>query len=126
MQRKSVPKTICLVDDEKGVLEELGLWLQEFGYRVKAFNNGFDALKAVVESPPDLILLDLMMPGIDGFEVLRELKRNQKTCNIPVVLLTARPESEAIMKAQQLRAADYVIKPFNPDELLSVVERCRS
>ena len=72
---------------------------------------------------PNLILLDIMMPGIDGFEVLRELKSDPATTNIPVVMLTAKGESESLFKAQDLESTDYIIKPFEAEEFLKVIKK---
>ena len=92
-------------------------------YRISVATNGPDALKlSGSKSPPDLILLDIMMPEMDGYEVCRQLKSNRDTCDIPVIFLTAKTEIEAIVKGFRAGAVDYVTKPFNEEELLSRID----
>jgi CheY-like chemotaxis protein len=115
-------KKILLVDDEQGFVEIVKPYLESRKYNVIVANNGKEALEKVEENP-DLILLDIIMPGIDGFEVLRRLRNNLRTRYIPVIMLTARGESKAILKAQDLGTTDYIIKPFSLKELLYLVKR---
>ena len=119
-------KTIFVIDDEPGVLEELDAWLSDEGYNVITAQNAFDGLAKLDEIRPNLIILDIMMPEMDGFEFLSKLKRNFRTSQIPVIMLTAKVESEAIMKAQELKATDYVMKPFETDELLQLIQKYES
>ena len=115
-------KKILLVDDEQGFVDTVKQYLESRKYNVIVANNGKEALEKVEENP-DLILLDIIMPGIDGFEVLRRLRNNLRTRYIPVIMLTARGESKAILKAQDLGTTDYIIKPFSLKELLYLVKR---
>jgi two-component system, sensor histidine kinase and response regulator len=117
----SNPK-ILLVDDNPVNIRVAANILQDHHYNISFSTSGKDALEKVDMIDFDLILLDIMMPGIDGFEVCTILKRNPKTREIPVIFLTARTEPENVVKAFDLGGADYVVKPFNGKELLARVE----
>ena len=105
--------TILVVDDTPGILSLMNSVL-EGDYKVKIANGGEKALKIVAsDSPPDLILLDIMMPGMDGYEVCRRLKHDPKTMNIPVIFFTAMSEMEDEQKGLELGAVDYVPKPIS-------------
>jgi two-component system phosphate regulon response regulator PhoB len=101
----------------------LTMRLEANNYQVSVANNGTEGLAKAEAENPSLILLDVMMPGLDGFEVLRRLKRSQATKYIPVVMLTARGESKSIFDAQKLGADDYLIKTCTSQDLLDVVHR---
>ena len=92
--------------------------LRKEGYRVHVAQNGLEALKVVETTPPDLILLDVMMPELDGFETCKRLKASEQTKEIPVIFLTAKTEIEDVIEGFELGAADYVTKPFKSEELL--------
>ena len=109
------------MDDTVQNLQVLGTVLREAGYKVSAAQSGAQALEVVQKTPPALILLDVMMPAIDGFEVCRRLKRDPVTAEIPVIFLTAKTEAADIVQGFELGAVDYVNKPFNPPELLGRV-----
>ena len=114
--------TILVVDDTPDNLSLVSSLLRD-DYTVKVANNGEKALKVVdATAPPDLILLDVMMPGIDGHEVCRRLKSDPKTRDIPVIFLTARADVEDERKGFELGAVDYVTKPINPPTLLGRVK----
>lgn len=115
---KKAKKTILVVDDDLDLLETLGNLLEDFDYHAITCPGGEEALAKLETVKPHLILLDIMMPKMDGIQVLTRLKNNPKTSSIPVIMLTAKMETETIWKAQKLGAADYVVKPFKPDELL--------
>ncbi len=110
---------VLIVDDVAKNLQVLGTILSKQNYKVAAANNGEQALKIAGNTLPDLILLDIMMPGINGFEVCSRLKKDQKTADIPVIFLTAKIEPEDIIKGFEAGAVDYVTKPFNSVELLA-------
>lgn len=112
---------ILVVDDTPANIQTLAATLKEKGYQVSVATNGKQALEAVPRVHPDLILLDVMMPEMDGFETCRRLKSDEATRAIPVIFLTARAETADIMKGFELGAVDYVPKPFNPSELLARV-----
>lgn len=111
-------KTILIVDDEPDFVDMITLRLEANGYRVLKAYDGDSAFEEARRSNPDLILLDVMMPGKDGFKVLRELRRDEATRDTPVVMLTARGETKSIFKAQDSGATDYLIKPCESAELV--------
>jgi len=113
---------ILIVDDIAKNIQLLGKVLDNKGYGVVAVTNGEQAIKAAKKHEPDLILLDIMMPGKSGYEVCKELKADEKLSEIPVIFLTARSEEEDIIKGFNLGGADYVTKPFNSGELLARIE----
>lgn len=117
---ESNQQRILIVDDATENIDILGDALSDYKRMIAL--NGKKALElAMGNNPPDLILLDIIMPGMDGYEVCRRLKRNEKTREIPVIFLTAKTESESIIKGLKLGAADYVTKPFNLGELIARV-----
>ncbi|MDD4890127.1 MAG: response regulator transcription factor [Phycisphaerae bacterium] len=112
---------VLVVDDEENIQELVRYNLAKNGYQVSCVGSGEDALKAARLKMPDLILLDLMLPRIDGLQVCRELKGDAKTRTIPVVMLTAKGEEADIVAGLELGADDYVTKPFSPRVLLARV-----
>jgi DNA-binding response OmpR family regulator len=116
-------KKILIIDDETELVEMLRLRLESNGYKVISAFNGEEGLERVDKEKPDLILLDIMMPGIDGFGALARLKNNDATSSIPVIMLTARSETSSILEAQRSFADDYIVKPFDPQELLSLIKK---
>ena len=109
---------ILIVEDDSDILQLLTYNLQAAGYDVLTSQEGYDALNIARSHLPTLIVLDLMIPGIDGFEVCRELKRSPETRNIFVIMLTARGEEVDRIVGLELGADDYVVKPFSPRELI--------
>ncbi len=112
---------ILIVDDVPENIQVLGSILREKDYEIAVATSGRQALDVVATRLPDLILLDVMMPEMDGFQVCKELKTSAETRNLPVIFLTARTETEYIVKGFELGAVDYVTKPFNKAELLARV-----
>jgi len=112
---------ILLVDDEDDILDLVGYNLTREGYRVRTAVRGEEALRKIKEDPPDLILLDLMLPDIDGFDVCKELKSNPRTAYIPIVMLTAKTAESDQVAGLELGSDDYVMKPFSPSVLLARV-----
>jgi len=110
---------ILIVDDEEDILELGGYNLEREGYKIIKALSGEKALRSSRLEIPDLIILDLMLPGIDGLEVLKKLKKDSKTINIPTVLLTAKGEEADIVAGLELGADDYITKPFSPRILLA-------
>jgi len=112
---------ILVVDDEDDILDLVGYNLTREGYRVRTAVRGEEALRKIREDPPDLILLDLMLPDIDGFDVCKELKSNPRTAYIPIVMLTAKTAESDQVAGLELGSDDYVMKPFSPSVLLARV-----
>ncbi|MEH2171575.1 hybrid sensor histidine kinase/response regulator [Nostoc sp.] len=113
---------ILVVDDTTTNLEIVFDILTNVGFKVIAENDGERALKQVEYELPDLILLDVMMPGIDGFETCKRLKANSVTCDIPVIFMTANSDSHSKVKGLNIGAVDYITKPFNQEELLARIK----
>lgn len=119
-----MPKnTILVIDDEADILETVTFMLQARNYLVISALSGNEGIERAKKDHPDLIFLDIMMPGMDGYEVCMKLKSDRATKNIPVVMLTAKGESEAVLKAHSLGANDYVVKPFSLPTLLSKLRK---
>jgi two-component system alkaline phosphatase synthesis response regulator PhoP len=110
---------ILVVDDEVNIRDLATLYLQKEGFTVETAADGRDAISRVGQAPPALIVLDLMMPGIDGFEVCRELRREH---DVPILMLTARSDDVDKIVGLELGADDYMTKPFNPRELVARVK----
>jgi two-component system phosphate regulon response regulator PhoB len=113
---------ILVVDDEEDIIELVSYNLVKAGYRVTSVGSGEDAIKAARSKAPDLVLLDLMLPGVDGLEVCNTLKRDPRTANIPVIMLTARGEETEVVTGLELGADDYITKPFSPRVLLARIK----
>jgi two-component system phosphate regulon response regulator PhoB len=111
-------QTILVVDDETDILDLVTLNLERTGFQVVQADNGNNALTAANKSNPDLIVLDIMMPGKDGTEVLKELRADGRTKGIPVIMLTAKGELNDRIAGLELGADDYLSKPFSPKELI--------
>jgi len=112
-------ESILVVEDEDDIRELLRYNLAKEGYQVTGVASGEEALKAARATPPDLILLDLMLPGLDGLEVCRLLKGEPQTLDLPIVMLTAKGEEADIVTGLELGAHDYITKPFSPRVLLA-------
>ncbi len=116
-------KRILAVDDEKHILRLVQINLEKAGYLVVTASNGREALEAVAQERPDLIVMDVMMPEMDGLEALQKLKSDEVTATIPVVMLTAKAQDADVFQGWQSGADLYLTKPFNPIELLTFVKR---
>ena len=119
---KAKNKLILVVDDNPENINLLGNILRENGYEVGAASDANKAFEFVKNELPDLILLDVMMPGMNGFEVCEELKSNVETKHIPVIFLTAKTTTEDIVKGFKVGGVDYVTKPFKKEELIARVD----
>ena len=113
--------TLLIVDDFPANLSILFSYLRGFGFHVNIAESGEDALEEILYSKPDIILLDVMMPGIDGYETCRRLKANQETCDIPVIFMTALSDTIDKLKGFKMGAVDYITKPVQQEELLARV-----
>ena len=109
--------TILVVDDEEPIQELLKFNLEKDGYQVRVAKDGPEALNSVEKEQPDLLVLDLMLPGMDGLEVCRRLRQNTKYQQLPIIMLTARGEEIDKVLGLELGADDYMTKPFSPREL---------
>jgi len=107
-------ESVLVVDDERDILELVKYNLDKEGYQVTVVATGEDALAATRTKPPDIVILDLMLPGVDGLEVCRRLKADPKTRAIPIVMLTAKGDEADVVTGLELGASDYVTKPFSP------------
>lgn len=112
---------ILIVDDEASVVEVVGLYLRKDGYKVRSASDGLEALTAIRDKPPNLIVLDLMLPKVDGIEVMRRI-REELAEQVPVIMLTARGQETDRIYGLELGADDYVVKPFSPAELVARVK----
>jgi CheY-like chemotaxis protein len=118
MQRR-----VLIIEDEKLIILSTQMVLEASGFRVDSAMDGEEGIKKARESAPDLILLDIMMPGIDGWETLTRLKQDPQTADVPVVIFTAREHSRGHQRSAAMGAADYFRKPFEPEELVELVEK---
>jgi len=114
-------KQILVVEDEEDILELVSFNLKKEGYQVRGVTSGEEALQEVRRKIPSLIILDLMLPGVDGFDVCKSLKNDPRTKAVPIVMLTARSEEADIVIGLELGADDYLTKPFSPKELIARV-----
>ncbi len=114
--------TILIVDDLPKNLQVLGSILKEQGYQVEFATNGIQAIEWLKEKEFDLILLDIMMPEMDGFEVCKRVRAGEPNKNVPIIFLTAKTDKESVLKGYELGAQDYVTKPFDSRELLARVK----
>ena len=115
--------SILAVDDEEDVLELVRYNFNKEGFKVETAITGEEALKKAKANPPSAILLDRMLPGIDGIEVCRQLKADSKTSSIPIIMLTAKGEESDVVSGLEVGADDYVTKPFSPKVLIARVRR---
>lgn len=114
---------ILVVDDDKTLLDLLSVHLRSVGYSIVAAADPAVAIRMVLANPPDLILLDITLPFLDGFELLRALRGDPISRDIPVVMLTARDDTESYLRARDLGAIDYITKPVQRDDLLAAIEK---
>lgn len=114
-------KKLLIVDDEKEMRHLLATCLQQQEFEIDEAASGYDALRKLMDTSYDLVLLDVMMPTVDGFEVLKQV-REKVNKDIPVVLLTALGETEKVVQGLKLGADDYIVKPFEPSELVARIE----
>jgi len=116
-----IAKTILIADDEPAVVKILGMRLKTNGYQIIEACNGTETIELTNQKKPDLIILDIKMPDIDGYAVLQNLKASPDTMSIPVVFFTALPLEQAQEKATQLGAEGFVSKSADPDEILAKI-----
>jgi len=115
-------ETILIVEDEKDIVKMLEYNLKKEGFKTLSARDGEDALDLAVRQRPDLVILDLMLPGMDGLEVCKNLKGDTKTAPIPVIMLTAKSQESDKIVGLELGADDYITKPFSPRELIARIK----
>lgn len=115
-------ETILVVDDEAHIVELAQMYLEQEGFRVQSANDGARALEMVARQPPALMVLDLMLPEVDGWEVCRRVRAGRSAPDLPIIMLTARDEDVDKIVGLELGADDYLTKPFNPRELVARVK----
>ncbi|MBN2429299.1 MAG: response regulator [Deltaproteobacteria bacterium] len=115
---------ILIVEDENCLLKLECILLTSKGYDVKGVTGGEEALGVICDYRPDLVLLDVIMPGMDGFEVCRRIKNDEKTRHIPVVMLTAKRRPQDIEKGMNAGAVSYITKPFKSSTVIETIQKC--
>jgi CheY-like chemotaxis protein len=119
------PQKILLINHDLGTVRVLTYFLEKENYEVLTCSNGPDGLQKAVRDKPDIILLDVLLPGMDGYQVLNRLKKNEKTSTIPVFVLSVLAQEPDILKAIEGGAADYFTKPFSPPIIIAKIKRVR-
>jgi len=115
---------ILCIEDEAEMVDLIRIILGRKGYEVLGASGGEEGLKKVLETKPDLVLLDLMMPDMDGWEVYQQMKADEKTRDIPVVVVTAKAQTiDKVLGLHIAKVDDYIAKPFSPEELLASVQK---
>jgi len=127
MTTETTPRSILVVDDEDTIRDVIRRYLERDGFAVREAADGYAALDAIRDEPPDLIVLDLMLPGIDGLTLTRQLRTSkasgaEERRHLPIIMLTARGETSDRIRGLDLGADDYLAKPFSPQELVSRVK----
>ncbi len=117
------PRRILVADDEEHLGRLVKFKLQKAGYQVDWRPDGQQAWEAICADKPDLVILDVMMPEMTGFEVLKKIRAHDELASIPVILLSAKGQQADVRAGMELGASEYVIKPFRPAELLACVQR---
>ncbi len=117
-------KSILCIEDEPEMIDLIRLILGRRGFEIKGADGGVEGLKMIRQEPPDLILLDLMMPDMDGWEVYQQMKADEKTKNIPVIVVTAKAQSiDKVLGLHIAKVDDYITKPFSPQDLMNSVDK---
>ena len=115
-------KLITIVDDEEDIVKLVSHHLKREGFKVKEFHNGRDFLSYIESVVPDLAVLDIMLPGVNGLEICRILKNKNSTSSVPIIMLTAKATEADVVVGLELGADDYIVKPFSPRELVARVK----
>lgn len=117
-------KSILCIEDESEMIDLMRLILGRRGYEVRGATSGMDGLKMIRENKPDLVLLDLMMPEMDGWEVYQQIKADERIRDVPVIVVTAKAQSiDRVLGLHIAKVDDYIAKPFSPLELMNSVEK---
>lgn len=115
-------KKVLVIEDERDIGELVTHYLEKEGYRVIALRNGAEGLRQVKTDPPDLLILDIMLPEMDGLEILRQIRSHSRAAALPVIMLTAKGEETERVVGLEMGADDYISKPFSPKELVARVK----
>ncbi len=118
-----MPKKILIVEDEQDIREAVQASLASRGYWVILAADGEEGLRKVKSEKPDLVLLDIVMPKLDGWQVLKAIRDDEATRDVPVVMLTANRETSSLIESQSQKATDYLMKPFDIEKLLRFINR---
>jgi len=113
---------IIIVEDDPDICEILEYNLEQEGFDIEIYHEGQQALDAILREPPDLVLLDLMLPGMNGLEMARIIRKDEHTFNLPIIMITARSEEMDILHGLEQGADDYITKPFRPREVIARVK----
>ncbi|MBU2610213.1 MAG: response regulator [Chloroflexi bacterium] len=117
------PKRVLCIEDEAEMIDLIRLILGRRGFEVKGANGGLEGLEMIRKEKPDLVLLDLMMPDMDGWEVYQQMKADEATRDIPVIVVTAKAQSiDKVLGLHIAKVDDYIAKPFSPQELLASID----
>jgi DNA-binding response OmpR family regulator len=116
------PRVVLIAEDDRDIRELVTAKLEAAGYQVLAVVDGLQALREIREQRPDVALLDVMMPGISGLDIIATLRRDPNTATVPVILMSAKSQEFDVQSGLAQGAVDYIIKPFSPRELVSRVE----
>jgi CheY-like chemotaxis protein len=116
-------KKVLIVDDDPISSKLIGYFLEKENFSLDSASNGKKGIKRALENPPDIILLDLMMPGLDGFQFLSELKKEEPTSRIPVIILSSLSQEQDILRGLKEGASDYITKPFSPQIVLAIIKK---
>lgn len=120
---QETPRRVVYIEDDQEMIDLVVLILTRRGFEIKGAHGGRNGLDLVLQDPPDLVLLDLMMPGMDGWEVYQQLKAGEKTREIPVIIVTARAQAiDRVLGLHIARVDDYISKPFRPSELVTSID----
>ncbi|WP_317055053.1 response regulator transcription factor [Roseovarius rhodophyticola] len=114
-------KKVLLIEDEQNIIEAVSFILSRDGWEVKTHSNGHDAIDAVRTRAPDIVILDVMLPGKSGFDILREIRADQGLAHLPVLMLSARGQAKDVEMAEHAGANQYMTKPFSNAEVLDAV-----
>lgn len=123
MEQTQPIRDVLVVDDDPAINKLLCRYFQLEGFSVRSAFDGRSALREAQEHAPMIVLLDLMLPDTSGFEVCRQLKRDRRTQDIPIIMVTALADDESRRQGMECGAVEYVVKPFNPEELIETVRK---
>lgn len=116
-----MPKRILIADDDKGLVKLVGSFLQKEGYEIIAAFDGAEALRKMQTKPPDLVLLDVVMPGVNGYTFVLEVKKFKSEVPVPIIVLTCKDQLEDMFKAEGVK--EYIVKPFECRDLLEKIKK---